>query len=207
MSKTNKAVYTGFLFLIYLCIYWLIQSLVSTTEVDYFTQIDEATPFMPEFVWIYHTLAIGIAMVMIFYIQSRRLFMVTFWSCVASAGIMSLFHILAPAHYPREAFEITTIHEYLVHATRVIDGASNTFPSAHVAFSALMYLAIRKTKIAYENPFLGRFFLLWAIGISLSTMAIKQHFFADVLSGWATAILSFYFIDALLGKQRISAPN
>ena len=207
MSKTNKAVYTGSLFLVYLCIYWLIQHLVGTTEVDYFTQIDKATPFIPEFVWIYHTLAIGIAMVMIFYIQSRRLFMITFWSCIVSAGVMSVFHILAPAHYPREAFEVTNVHEYLVHATRIIDGASNTFPSAHVAFSVLMYLAVRKTKMALENPFLTRFFLLWAIGISLSTMAIKQHFFADVLSGWATAILSFYFIESLFGKLLLSTSN
>ena len=201
MSRRGKVLYTGLLFFVYLVVYLTIQYFVHKTQVDYWTEIDGVIPFMPEFVWIYHTLPIYIAMVMIGYIQKRQLFMRTFWACIIAGLVMSVFHIAAPAIYPRTAFEITNVHEILVDFTRTIDGASNTFPSGHVAFSWLMFLAVRKTKTGSSTPFVSRFFLLWAIGISLSTLVIKQHFLADVCSGILTAFLSFYVANLFVGQQ------
>ena len=201
MPRHGKLIYTGLLFFVYFAVYLMIQYFVQQTQVNYWTKIDSAIPFMPEFVWIYHTLPVGIAVVMVGYIQRRQLFMRTFWACIIAGCVMSVFHITAPALYPRVGFEITNIHEYLVELTRRIDGASNTFPSAHVAFSWLMFLAVRKSEYAKTNPFVGRFFLLWAIGISLSTLVIKQHFMADVLSGVVTAVLSFYVARLFVRRQ------
>jgi len=132
--------------------------------------------------------------------------MQTFWACIVAGLLMSVFHIAAPAIYPRAPFEVTNVHETLVEFTRTIDGASNTFPSGHVAFSWLMFLAARKTKYAKENPFISRFFLLWAIGISFSTLVIKQHFVADVVSGIATAVLSFYIAKLFIRQQKPQPP-
>ena len=205
MSKASKATYTILLFLGYLAIYGIIQHAVRLSTGSYMTALDSAIPFMPEFVWLYHTLPFGIFFVMIFYIQRRRLFMRTFWACIIAAGVMSIFHILGPALYPRAEFAVTNLHEQMVVFTRQIDGAANTFPSGHVAFSWLMYLAMRKTKYALQYPFVNNVFLLWAIGVSLSTLVIKQHFVVDVFSGIATAILSFYAARLFLEKE-VAAP-
>ena len=201
MTRATRAYHTGVLFLGYLAFYWLIQYLINSTEVDYFLALDGEFPFIPEFVWLYHTLPIGIFSVMVLCIKTKKLFMTTFWACMLAAAIMSVFHIVAPAFYPREAFEITNVHEWLVYMTRQIDGSNNTFPSGHVAFSALMYLAARSTEYCKQHGLLSYFFLLWALGVSVSTMAIKQHFFLDVVSGWAVALLSFYLCQAFIVRQ------
>lgn len=201
MTRANKAVHTGFLFFGYLAIYWLIQYLIGTTEVNYFTSFDASFPFIPEFVWIYHTLPIGIFLVMVVHIKTRKLFMITFWACLLAAIVMSAFHILAPAFYPREVFEITNLHEWLVLLTRQIDGSNNTFPSGHVAFSALMFLAARKTEICKSHPLISYAFMLWAISVSMSTLAIKQHFLLDVVSGWAVAVTSFYMAQSFIVRH------
>jgi len=201
MTRATKAYHTGVLFFGYLAFYWLIQYLINSTEVNYFLSLDALFPFVPEFVWVYHTLPVGIFLVMVMCIKSRKLFMTTFWACLLAAAIMSAFHILAPAFYPREAFEITNIHEWLVHATRQVDGSNNTFPSGHVAFSALMYLAARSTDYCRRHSLSSYLFMLWAVGVSISTMAIKQHFFLDVVSGWVVALLSFYLCRFFIMRQ------
>jgi membrane-associated phospholipid phosphatase len=202
MSRARKAVFTGALFFTYLAVYWLIQSFIDSSEVDYLIPLDDAIPFLPEFVWIYHTLVFGIFTVMVLLIQDKRLFMRTFWACITAAVLMSIIHVIWPAVYPRQEFTATSISEWLVEITRQIDGASNTFPSGHVAFSWLMFFAVCKAKVSRINRGMVSLFLLWAIGVSLSTLVIKQHFVADVFSGVATALISFCVAGLFVGYKR-----
>ena len=130
-----------------------------------------------------------------------------FWSCIIAASIMTAIHVIAPAIYPHEAFEITNAHEFLVDLTRKIDGPANTFPSGHVAFSWLMFLAVKKSTFASQYGYVGRLFLLWAFGISMSTLAIKQHFVADVFSGVLTALISFYLAGLFLRQNTGRRPS
>ena len=207
MSRARKAVFTGALFFTYLAVYWLIQGFIDSSKVDYLIPLDNAIPFLPEFAWIYHTLAFGIFAVMVLLIQDKVLFMRTFWACILAAVLMSIIHMIWPAIYPRQELTATNISEWLVKLTRQIDGASNTFPSGHVAFSWLMFIAVSKSKISKINRGMVSLFLLWAIGVSLSTLVIKQHFVADVFSGIATAFISFYIAGLFVGYKRVPAPN
>ena len=63
MTRATRAYHTGLLFFGYLAFYWLIQYLINSTEVDYFLSLDALFPFIPEFVWVYHTLPVGIFLV------------------------------------------------------------------------------------------------------------------------------------------------
>jgi len=83
--------------------------------------------------------------------------------------------------------------------------ALNTCPSSHVAFAWLMFLAAGSTQWARKEPWLIGTSLLWAIGISLSTLTLKQHFIIDVVAGIAVAMVSFYLAKFL--PQRTSLPN
>ena len=198
MPKSRRFTYTIVLFVCYLFVYYYLQHLSKGSTGSYMTVLDTSIPFMPEFVWMYHTLPVCIFMAMVLCIKKRFLFMRAFWSCVVASSIMSVIHFIAPAIYPHEAFAVTNAHEYLVDLTRKIDGPANTFPSGHVAFSWLMYLSVRKSKFANNYDYVSRTFLLWAIGISLSTLAIKQHFVADVVSGVVTAFISFHLAALFL---------
>jgi len=188
MPKSRRFTYTIVLFVCYLFVYYYLQHLSKGSTGSYMTVLDTSIPFMPEFVWMYHTLPVCIFMAMVLCIKKRFLFMRAFWSCVVASS----------AIYPHEAFAVTNAHEYLVDLTRKIDGPANTFPSGHVAFSWLMYLSVRKSKFANNYDYVSRTFLLWAIGISLSTLAIKQHFVADVVSGVVTAFISFHLAALFL---------
>ena len=57
-----------------------------------------------------------------------------------------------------------------------------------------MYLGARKSRLAREIPSLARLYLLWAIGVSLSTLTIKMHYVVDVLGGIAIASFCFYLV-------------
>jgi len=83
----------------------------------------------------------------------------------------------------------------MVNITRVFDAANNTFPSGHVVFTWLMFLAASKSKMVKEQLGLNFIFLLWTLGISLSTLLIKQHYIVDVASGCLLAFVIFYFVE------------
>ena len=207
MPKSAKATYTFLLFLGYLGVYFLIQSFVKNNQIELLTVLDKNIPFIPGFVWVYHTLILGIFLTMVYLIQDRKLFMTTFWACVLASAVMSIIHVTWPAIYPRQAIMPIDLSSWLVELTRQYDGASNTFPSAHVTFSWLMFLSVRRTKISHEKSGLTLMFFLWAIFISLSTLAIKQHFIVDVLSGVLTSFMSFYVSVLFIGKHKLLRPT
>jgi membrane-associated phospholipid phosphatase len=69
-----------------------------------------------------------------------------------------------------------------------IDARWNAFPSLHVANPWLIaLLAVRERRLAPVSILL----ILVAIGISLSTLLIHQHYLLDVLGGFALAVLVF----------------
>ena len=179
--------------------YFLIQSYVSN-EYNFMTPLDTAFPFMPEFVWIYQSLLPVIALTMILLVKSKRLFFNTFWACLASTLIIHVFWIFFPSFYPRPELVPEGLSEVLVQFSYDIDNSSNTFPSGHVAFAWIMFFGVRRSKKAKETLGLRRLYLLWAIGVSLSTLAIKMHYVVDVVGGFAVASFCFFAIRELIKR-------
>jgi membrane-associated phospholipid phosphatase len=69
-----------------------------------------------------------------------------------------------------------------------IDRPGNVFPSLHVAqTSTLAFLLYR------DRPRLGVFTIALAALLALSTVTTKQHFIADVISGYALAFAARAF--------------
>lgn len=107
--------------------------------------------------------------------------------------------ILMPAKYARP--ELTTQQEFLWWGTALnyfLDKPVNCFPSLHVgnAFMASM--------IAFHyRPRVGVIAWLLAALISVSTLYMKQHFFVDIVMGFAVAfvVYRFYF------RRRAYAPD
>ena len=172
--------------------YILIQTAVITHKFDFLTPYDMAIPFMPEFIWVYHSLIPAIVFTMMLLVRSRPVFLNTFWACLVAALVLNISYVVFPSFYPRIDFEVTNISEAIVEWTRQIDGANNTFPSGHVTFAWLLFLGAVKSITARKLPSLKRLYLLWAIGVSLSTLVLKQHYIIDVVSGISLAYASFY---------------
>ena len=203
MSLTVKAKYMLFFSIINLASYFFIQSVMTQHEFDFMTSFDEAIPFMPEHIWIYHSMLPVIVVTTMLLIKTKRLFFSTFWSCILAAVILNLSYIYLPSHYPRPEFEITTISEVIVDMTRRIDGANNTFPSAHVTYAWILFWGVCKSKIVASIPNLKYLYLLWAIGISLSTLVLKQHYIADVGSGFSLSFACFFLVNSIFEYKNI----
>ena len=103
MSTTTKSFYTFLFGVVNLLTYFWIQSYVGN-EYSFMTPVDKAIPFMPEFVWIYHTIIPVIFITMIILVKNRKVFMNTLWACVMATFIIHLFYLIFPSFYPRPEF-------------------------------------------------------------------------------------------------------
>lgn len=189
MSVRAKARYILVTLLFYLAAYFSIQSFITVNEYNLSTDIDRIIPFVPQFVWVYHTIVPILLFTAIVLIQRKDVFLSMIAAFVIASLIMSVFYVVFPSFYPREPIGDYSLSAGLVELTRMVDGPSNTFPSGHVTFSWLLVFFVglseqaRKFKWAYA---------LWAILIATSTLVLKQHFIIDVFSGILLASVCYF---------------
>ena len=193
MPLQVKARYLFLAFLPYLIFYFLIQSFIGTSQYNLLMTVDEKIPFIPSFIWIYHTLLPVTILTAILLFQRRDIFLGSIFAFVFSSVILCAFYILLPSFYPRELFvDATTVSGWLIEITRSIDGPHNTFPSGHVTFAWLLVFFANLSQYTQEHRWIKFVYFLWAILVSISTLTLKQHFVVDVASGIALAALSYY---------------
>tara|TARA_R110000744_G_scaffold332401_1_gene437824 strand:- start:1 stop:621 length:621 start_codon:yes stop_codon:yes gene_type:complete len=203
MSTRVKAKYLSLFLSINLLIYFLIQNHVTRNEYDLMTELDHAIPFMPEYIWVYHSIVPVIGGATLLLLKSRKAFFTTLWSFILATVALNFFYLYFPSFYPRGEFEPITISEIVVEVTRKIDGANNTFPSGHVCFAWLMYWGMFFSEAAEKLRGLRSLFCLWAIGISLSTLVLKQHYIIDVGSGFLLATMSFFLVKSVIENCKL----
>lgn len=193
MPLQVKARYLFLAFLPYLIFYFLIQSFIGASQYNLLMTVDEKIPFIPSFIWVYHTLLPVTILTAILLFQRRDVFLGLIFAFVFSSTILCAFYIFLPSFYPRELFvDTTTISGWLIEITRSIDGPHNTFPSGHVTFAWLLVFFASLSQYTQKNRWIKLVYFLWAILVSISTLTLKQHFVVDVVSGMALATLSYY---------------
>ena len=200
MSTTTKSFYTFLFGAVNLLTYFWIQGYVGN-EYSFMTPVDKAIPFMPEFVWIYHTIIPVIVVTMIILVKNRKVFMNTLWACIMATFFIHLLYLIFPSFYPRPEFTPQNISERLVELSYMIDNSSNTFPSGHVAFSWLMFWGASHSELAKKHNVLKRVYLLWAVGVTISTLAIKMHYIVDLFGGFAIAAFCYFSVKYMFSRN------
>ena len=200
MSRKTKTKYVLFLFSFYFLSYFLIQSVIASGH-NLLTSLDQLIPFIPEFIWIYHTFLPVIILTIIFTIEKKDLFWSILLACALAIITLISFYIWLPSFYPRHELLVTNSSEWLVHITWLVDGAHNTFPSSHVTFSWLLFYFFSDSKMAAKKQWMKIVFFVWAVLISFSTLFLKQHYIFDVLSGMVLAVICHRFSKFLLFKK------
>ena len=173
-------------------VYFSIQAVVPDTY-SFLTSIDTLIPFLPGFVWLYHTLIPVILWTSIYLIKQRFVFFNTVCALTFSMAVLTCFHLAFPSFYPRQELVYESgfsMSLWLVDVTRQFDAACNTFPSGHVTFSWIMFFCIRLSDAAKRDSRIVILYLFWAIFISISTLVLKQHYIFDVVSGIILAYTS-----------------
>jgi membrane-associated phospholipid phosphatase len=148
------------------------------------TRLDDAIPFWPWTSWCYLPFYAGVFLIAIAGIKRRSLFKRAVVAVFVVMSIGALGHILIGAEYPRPVLQppYANISEWFLASVQRIDPPGNVFPSLHVAHTTMLALILLK-----DRPRLGRVALAMATALALSTLTTKQHFLADVISGYALA--------------------
>jgi len=102
----------------------------------------------------------------------------------------ALGHVFIAAEYPRPILRppYADISSAFMAFVQQIDPPGNVFPSLHVAHTSMLAFLLTR-----DRPRLGAVALVMATLLALSTLTTKQHFVADVVSGYALAALGCAF--------------
>ena len=203
MSNIAKAKYFILISVVNLVSYFLIQSFVTNHEISFMTEIDYAIPFMPEYIWIYHTILPVFGFTLILLVKKRKVFFNTLWASILATIVLSTAFIVFPSFYPRNEFVANTISEKLVLLTRSIDAPHNTFPSNHVTFAWILFWGSYYSKISKEVLGVRSLYFVWAVGVSFSTVALKQHYVVDVAAGFILATLIYHFTKSVISHYNL----
>ena len=203
VSIRAKTRYVLFLFFFYFCSYFLIQSAITSSNHDFLTAVDQLIPFVPEFIWIYHTMVPVFLITTILLIKRKDVFYTAFLSILLATVVMNLFYVYLPVSYPREIWQPTDMSasSVFVELTRQIDGSNNAFPSGHVTLSWLLTLLVGLTSFAKKHKWTQYIYVLWASLISVSTLVLKQHFMVDVFSGVILATLCYFLVKRFVFER------
>ena len=174
----------------YFIAYFSIQSFITVNEYNLSTEIDKLIPFVPQFVWVYHTIVPILLFTAIVLIQRKDVFLSMITALIVAGLTMSVFYVVFPSFYPREPIGDYSLSAALVEMTRMVDGPSNTFPSGHVTFSWILVFFVSLSEQARKFRWA---YLLWAVLITTSTLVLKQHFIVDAISGILLASVCYYF--------------
>jgi membrane-associated phospholipid phosphatase len=169
-----------------------------TNDYNFLLPIDSAIPFVPEFIWIYHTLIPVMMLTMYYRHKSKKEFFINFWAVSTASIIISTLYVVLPSFYPYPEFTPDSWSEHVTYWTHKIDAASNTFPSGHVAFSWLMYLGVANSS---ENTAGKWKYFTWSFLIMVSTLVLKQHYIVDVAAGIVLAYACYYLTKYVMERK------
>ena len=164
------------------------------------TYIDIAVPFIPVTIWVYVSEYLYYVVAYSSYKNEENVN--KFLYAYISLSFFSFFiFFLWPTVYPRELFPLTNYSEGITKTVFSflrdhMDSPTNCFPSHHVSSCFLLSFSF-----LHESRRKFILFFIWTILIAISTITTKQHYFADVISGFLTALL-FYYVFFKLAKVK-----
>jgi membrane-associated phospholipid phosphatase len=154
------------------------------------THLDDAIPFWTWTAWCYLPFYAAIFIISIVGFRSRDLFNRGLQAVALVMFVGAICHLTIRAEYPRPVLhppypDVSTV--FMAWVQRV-DQPGNVFPSLHVAqTSTLAFILYR------DRPRLGAFTIVLGAILALSTLTTKQHFIADVVSGYALVFVARAF--------------
>lgn len=163
------------------------------------TAIDRAIPFLPYSFWIYTSEYLFFAAIYLACMSMTNLnkFLYSF---VLLQAVSAVIFWIWPTTYPRHLFPLPeTLDPFtyqMFNGLRQADSPNNCCPSLHVSsvyLSSFIYLDDDRKKFPV--------FFVWATAIAISTLTTKQHYLADVVTGFLMACV-FYWIFHRFSKVR-----
>jgi membrane-associated phospholipid phosphatase len=161
------------------------------------TPVDHLVPVSSLWIWIYVSFYLFIAGT---YFFSKDVFdrQLIFYSYVGSATFSFFYFFIFPSSIDRAPYLIQSLgpSDQVLNLIRTTDASVNCFPSMHICLSTVAAMTLYKSSKKW-----GMFGIFWLCMIAYSTMATKQHYFYDVISGAMLGALTWFSVFTLLKKQ------
>ncbi len=171
---------------------------------DFTLSIDDKIPFLPWTITIYWgAYALWIANYCLSVKFDKSGFDRTLIAHYLGEIVCFLCFVFLPTTMTRAEITGTGIFDRLMQATYTVDSADNLLPSIHCYVSWISWIGVRNNK-KIPKPY-SIFSLIFALAICASTLTVKQHVIADVITGVALAELS-YLAAGVLGKYMPKRP-
>lgn len=160
------------------------------------TRFDDMIPFSPIWTYPYFTLWVGMV-APFFWIATHRYFRRMYLGYVGLLLVAYPIFWLYPTTIVRpNAPELVHFHDFLYASLLSGDAPFNLLPSLHNALSQFTAWSIWTL-----NRRAGAVAWVWAAATSLSTLPVKQHFIADVVTGSLLAFAAWYVTLRPLAKE------
>jgi membrane-associated phospholipid phosphatase len=168
--------------------------------------LDRTIPLVPEFVWLYAFCYIFPFVPVLVTRDWHRFNRGLLAMAIANIAAF-IVYLVFPVAIPRAELG-SSISERMLAFIYWLDfePAVTEFPSLHVFFAWLIYLMSRRQRLSRWGDAL---LFLVALGITVSTVLVKQHFILDVLAGLIWAAGSWIAATALYARLTplsVSAP-
>jgi membrane-associated phospholipid phosphatase len=164
------------------------------------TWVDDLIPFTEWSIWIY--MSHFLLMFWPFFVAKNehvetRFFLALLLASIAGFLVFAGFQTTVPRTYQLSPDGLTAdVFRFLIAADKPV----NCFPSLHVAFDSLAAFAIWRARVPGRS--LG---MVWAFGITLSTMSTHQHVFIDVAGGFVLAVLCWMLSQAIVRRYLLES--
>ena len=158
---------------------------------------DHAVPFISWTIWIYVSDYVFLPLAF-FLVTKPEDYSGMLYSMAIATLIACIIFIYYPTLMYREPLSDSPADSARA-LLYLIDLPTNCFPSLHVALSTLAAFFMCK-----QSKMWGIFAVIWACLIAISTMTVKQHYFADVIGGALLAVVALLAVRGLL-RQPVKA--
>lgn len=167
------------------------------------TFVDTAISLSPGWIWIY--VSYYLYLIGAFLVARDKNANQIFYSFLASAVLGTIIFFLFPTLIDRSLYPLSdtsSLSGWLLGLIRTTDEPLNCAPSMHIAMTTIACGTYFREKKWYAWPS-----IVWALLIAYSTMATKQHYWWDVVTGFALGFFVFAFFDRatyVVGRFRAS---
>jgi len=152
------------------------------------THADDFFPFSVDWIFIYASMY-AIVMIPFVYIKNNAYYRRMFYAfLMVSITAFVIFLIYPTWDILRPELKSTDFARFFLNYDNNHDAPYNCFPSLHVGFSMMAAYAV----IHADRSIYGIMVFIWALLVSVSVLYVKEHYFLDLIGGFALATIAFF---------------
>ena len=183
-------------YLVYLLWFFSMEKLPNRNYHIIYSKLDDYIPFYKPAILMYSSWFLMLVIPFVYLLKRKSyddLYNIII-PMFAAMFISLIIYVIYPTALDIRVTDITgnDICSWIIRKIQGIDAPNNVCPSIHVSTTVIIYNQF--IKILKDNKKSKAFFLLWSVGICISTMLVKQHSIIDVVCGIILAhVILFVF--------------